>query len=160
MLDIITTCLLNANDHAYLALSNEINKFQPRINLLEFGQSTTNIGWFIVVVLLMLLYYSIKVKGEAFGNEMKVLVGIIVALVVICGGSSLYHKINLGEIDRDIAVLQEKMDALDKPDAVILKRCSIEFQMLGSTNNVKIVKNKDNSPSTYTHEVVDKEVTE
>ena len=56
-------------------------------------------------------------------------------------------------------MLQEKMDALDKPNAVILKQCAIEVQMLGSTNNVKIIKNKDNSPSTYSHEVVDKEST-
>ena len=149
MINTITRCLLDANDHAYILLSNEIEALQPSLNLAEFGESTVNIGIFCVVVLIIILIISIKKKG--FNKSDKIFSMILGGFSLFVFGNFLYFQHDISEIETEISMLNKDLAKLEQPSTEIVKACVSEgiFLQGAESDEILILKNKDDSPSTY-----------
>ena len=149
MKDTITTCLLDANDYIYIVINNKINSLQPLINLLEFGESITNISIFIAFAFFLYLLYSIKGKISNINGNYKFAFGLVLTAAVLLAVSFMYHKHEISEVEAKVAKLEQKMALFSEPSAEIMKLCTESSTMLGRDGSVKIIRNKDDSPSTF-----------
>lgn len=144
-----TICSLSNNDYAYVSIANEINSLEPEINVMEFGESLTNIAVFMLIMFLLIMFLRAKKNKLSFKNIVKHLfvIGIVPTLVI--GAIFAYYKDGLAKTEHQIVAIQEKMGELDKPSTDILKLCTSQYGAFGKIGNVEIVKNKDNRPSSY-----------
>ena len=153
MTNTITKCLLDANDHAYILLSNKIVALQPSLNLAEFGRSITNIGLgLIIVAILIVIFKKRKKKGVPYSNEDAKFGWIFAALFsFLVVGGFIHYQNKVSGIETEIALIQKELIELEKPSASILKACVSEVAFLDASrdNEIILLKNKDNAPSTY-----------
>lgn len=153
MINTITECLLDANDHAYILLSNKIEALQPSLNLAEFGQSITNIGLgLIIAAILIFIFKKPKKKDYALSNKDAKFGWIFMALFsFLVVGGFIHYQNDISEIETEIALIQKELIELEEPSASILKACGSEGVFLDASrdNEIILLKNKDNAPSTY-----------